>query len=76
VISVKTASVHVAHILRKLNAPNRLEAAAIAPPYRTAADTPDKRAERAELLGMKPSNLLAMRPAETAAELRRFVEQC
>jgi DNA-binding CsgD family transcriptional regulator/tetratricopeptide (TPR) repeat protein len=30
VISVKTASVHVSHILRKLNAPNRLEAAAIA----------------------------------------------
>ena len=30
VISVKTASVHVSHILRKLAAPNRLEAAAIA----------------------------------------------
>ena len=30
VISVKTASVHVSHILRKLDAPNRLEAAAIA----------------------------------------------
>jgi DNA-binding NarL/FixJ family response regulator len=30
VISVKTASVHVSHILRKLEAPNRLEAAAIA----------------------------------------------
>jgi DNA-binding CsgD family transcriptional regulator len=30
VISVKTASVHVSHILRKLGAPNRLEAAAIA----------------------------------------------
>jgi DNA-binding NarL/FixJ family response regulator len=30
VISVKTASVHVSHILRKLNAPNRLQAAAIA----------------------------------------------
>jgi DNA-binding CsgD family transcriptional regulator/tetratricopeptide (TPR) repeat protein len=29
-ISVKTASVHVSHILRKLDAPNRLEAAAIA----------------------------------------------
>ena len=29
-ISVKTASVHVSHILRKLGAPNRLEAAAIA----------------------------------------------
>ena len=38
VISVKTASVHVSHILRKLNAPNRREAAAIshrlAPPPR------------------------------------------
>jgi DNA-binding NarL/FixJ family response regulator/tetratricopeptide (TPR) repeat protein len=37
VISVKTAGVHVSHILRKLDAPNRLEAAAIAhrltPPY-------------------------------------------
>jgi DNA-binding CsgD family transcriptional regulator/tetratricopeptide (TPR) repeat protein len=30
VISVKTAGVHVSHILRKLGAPNRLEAAAIA----------------------------------------------
>lgn len=30
VISVKTASVHVSHILRKLDAPNRLEAATIA----------------------------------------------
>jgi DNA-binding CsgD family transcriptional regulator len=30
VISVKTVSVHVSHILRKLGAPNRLEAAAIA----------------------------------------------
>jgi DNA-binding NarL/FixJ family response regulator len=30
VISIKTASVHVSHILRKLDAPNRREAAAIA----------------------------------------------
>jgi DNA-binding NarL/FixJ family response regulator len=30
VISVKIASVHVSHILRKLDAPNRFEAAAIA----------------------------------------------
>jgi DNA-binding NarL/FixJ family response regulator len=30
VISVKTAGVHVSHILRKLDAPNRREAAAIA----------------------------------------------
>jgi DNA-binding NarL/FixJ family response regulator len=30
VISVKTAGVHVSHILRKLDAPNRLEAAAVA----------------------------------------------
>jgi DNA-binding NarL/FixJ family response regulator len=30
VISVKTASVHVSHILHKLGATNRLEAAAIA----------------------------------------------
>ena len=29
-ISVKTASVHVSHILRKLGAPNRVEAATIA----------------------------------------------
>jgi DNA-binding NarL/FixJ family response regulator len=36
VISVKTASVHVSHILRKLDAPNRLEAAAIA--HRIASD--------------------------------------
>ena len=37
VISVKTASVHVSHILRKLDAPNRLEAAAIA--HRLASPT-------------------------------------
>ena len=30
IISAKTASVHVSHILHKLGAPNRLEAAAIA----------------------------------------------
>jgi len=30
VISVKTAGVHVSHILRKLDAPNRVEAGAIA----------------------------------------------
>jgi DNA-binding NarL/FixJ family response regulator len=30
VISVRTAGVHVSHILRKLGAPNRLDAAAIA----------------------------------------------
>jgi hypothetical protein len=30
VISVRTAGVHVSHILRKLGAPNRLEAAGIA----------------------------------------------
>jgi DNA-binding NarL/FixJ family response regulator len=30
VISVRTAGVHVSHILRKLGAPNQLEAAAIA----------------------------------------------
>ena len=35
-ISVKTASVHVSHILRKLDAPNRREAAAIA--HRLAPD--------------------------------------
>ena len=46
VISVKTASVHVSHILRKLDAPNRLEAAAIAhrlaPPHvvRATEDPP------------------------------------
>ena len=43
VISVKTASVHVSHILRKLDAPNRLEAAAIA--HRLAPDR--YRADRA-----------------------------
>jgi DNA-binding CsgD family transcriptional regulator/tetratricopeptide (TPR) repeat protein len=43
VISVKTAGVHVSHILRKLDAPNRLEAAAIAhrlAPPPAAADAP------------------------------------
>jgi DNA-binding CsgD family transcriptional regulator len=42
VISVKTASVHVSHILRKLGAPNRLEAATIAhrltPPHGAPAE--------------------------------------
>jgi DNA-binding NarL/FixJ family response regulator len=45
VISVKTVSVHVSHILRKLGAPNRLEAAAIA--HRLApppAGQPDREA--------------------------------
>jgi DNA-binding CsgD family transcriptional regulator len=36
VISIKTADVHVSHILRKLDAPTRLEAAAIA--HRLAPD--------------------------------------
>jgi hypothetical protein len=38
VISVKTASVHVSHVLRKLDAPNRLEAPAI--PHRIASVGP------------------------------------
>jgi DNA-binding CsgD family transcriptional regulator/tetratricopeptide (TPR) repeat protein len=41
VISVKTASVHVSHILRKLGAPNRLEAGAIA--HRLAPPPPGQR---------------------------------
>ena len=44
VISVKTASVHVSHILRKLDAPNRREAAAIA--HRLA---PPPRGERPQI---------------------------
>jgi DNA-binding CsgD family transcriptional regulator len=40
VISVKTASVHVSHILQKLNAPNRREAAAIL--HRLAPLEPDR----------------------------------
>jgi DNA-binding NarL/FixJ family response regulator len=44
VISVKTASVHVSNILRKLDAPNRREAAAIAhrlaPPEESAHERP------------------------------------
>jgi DNA-binding CsgD family transcriptional regulator/tetratricopeptide (TPR) repeat protein len=48
VISVKTASVHVSHILRKLGAPNRREAAAIAhrlapPPARQPAPSASDR---------------------------------
>jgi DNA-binding CsgD family transcriptional regulator/tetratricopeptide (TPR) repeat protein len=42
VISVKTASAHVSHILRKLDAPNRREAAAIA--NRLAPPVDDRRA--------------------------------
>jgi DNA-binding CsgD family transcriptional regulator len=41
IISAKTASVHVSHILDKLGAPNRLEAAAIA--HRVASDPAHKR---------------------------------
>ena len=44
VISVKTASVHVSHILRKLDAPNRREAAAIA--HRLAPPDHGSRAPR------------------------------
>jgi DNA-binding CsgD family transcriptional regulator len=43
VISVRTAGVHVSHILRKLGAPNRLEAAAIA--HRLSPPHPRIRAE-------------------------------
>ena len=67
VISVKTASVHVSHILRKLDAPNRLEAAAIAhrlaPPHsragRRRADEAgsvrDLRDERGRVLPIRAS---------------------
>ena len=43
VISVKTASVHVSHILRKLGATNRLEAAAIAHHVAPATGQPELR---------------------------------
>jgi DNA-binding CsgD family transcriptional regulator/tetratricopeptide (TPR) repeat protein len=43
VISVKTASVHVSHILRKLGAPNRLEAAAIAHRIETELHATERR---------------------------------
>jgi DNA-binding CsgD family transcriptional regulator len=43
VISVKTAGVHVSHILRKLDAPNRREAAAIAHRLAPPVDTPPER---------------------------------
>jgi DNA-binding NarL/FixJ family response regulator len=41
VISVKTAGVHVSHILQKLGAPNRREAAAIAHRVAPPARSPD-----------------------------------
>ena len=44
VISVKTVSVHVSHILRKLGAPNRLEAAAIAHRLAPPPGQPDREA--------------------------------
>ena len=40
VISVKTASVHVSHILRKLAVPNRVEAAAVAHRLEVPGGTP------------------------------------
>jgi DNA-binding CsgD family transcriptional regulator/tetratricopeptide (TPR) repeat protein len=46
VISVRTAGVHVSHILRKLGAPNRLEAAAIAHRLAPAAGRPAGRQAR------------------------------
>ncbi len=49
VISAKTASVHVSHILRKLEAPNRLEAAAIA--HRLAPPRPATRARERRVRG-------------------------
>ena len=56
VISVKTASVHVSHILRKLGAPNRLEAATIAhrvAPRRMSSDLSSRpeRSDRSEADG-------------------------
>jgi DNA-binding CsgD family transcriptional regulator/tetratricopeptide (TPR) repeat protein len=42
VISVRTAGVHVSHILRKLGAPNRLEAAAIAHRLSAQVDVPSR----------------------------------
>ncbi|HEY7074121.1 MAG TPA: AAA family ATPase [Solirubrobacteraceae bacterium] len=56
VISVKTASVHVSHILRKLDAPNRLEAAAIA--HRLPAprlDLPRSRGDQRAPSGAAPA---------------------
>jgi hypothetical protein len=55
VISVKTASVHVSHILHKLDAPNRLEAAAIA--HRLAPPDHGSRAPR----GVRSSFLWGLR---------------
>jgi DNA-binding CsgD family transcriptional regulator len=49
VISVKTVSVHVSHILHKLGAPNRLEAAAIAHRLAPLPDGPsEQRPERSQ----------------------------
>ena len=80
VISVKTAGVHVSHILRKLDAPNRLEAAAIAhrlapphpePPLAARAGQPLGGAHHAGAAPGVLGRVAVVQAGEHAGELRR-----
>ena len=64
VISVKTASVHVSHILRKLDAPNRREAAAIAHRLAVPGDATTAAGRPASDTGPEPAAAASQGPRD------------